>query len=138
MNSTAIFWPMIVQAALSLVMYAVMSSRRIAAVKAGQARARDFAIPSDPELSATAARNVTNQFELPVLFFVVCLAFHQLGAVDMVALVLAWIFAIARLAHAWVHVTSNRVILRRRIFIVGYLATILMWVWFAVGIARIG
>lgn len=138
MNSTAIFWPMIVQAALSLAMYVVMSRRRIAAVKAGQARARDFAIPSDPELSATAARNVSNQFELPVLFFVVCLAFHQVGAVDVVALALAWVFAVARLVHAWVHVTSNRVIVRRRVFIAGYLAVILMWAWFAVRLVQAG
>lgn len=68
MQSNAIFWPVFVQVVLSLAMYLVMSARRIAAVKAGQAKPRDFAIPRDPEMSATAARNVSNQFELPVLF----------------------------------------------------------------------
>lgn len=138
MMSTAIFWPVMAQVALTLVVYFVMSKRRIAAVKAGQARPRDFAIPADPEMSATAARNVSNQFELPVLFYVVCLAFHQAGAVDLVALILAWTFVAARIVHAWVHVTSNVVLLRRRIFVIGFLAVALMWIWFAVHLAVIG
>ncbi|QKV18950.1 MAPEG family protein [Oricola thermophila] len=138
MQSNAIFWPVIVQVVLSLAMYLVMSARRIAAVKAGQAKPRDFAIPRDPEMSATAARNVSNQFELPVLFYVACLAFHQVGIVDFAALVLAWLFVAARLAHAWVHVTSNIVILRRRVFIVGYLVVALLWLWFALRLALFG
>jgi hypothetical protein len=138
MQSTAIFWPVIAQVALTLVVYYVMSIRRIAAVKAGQARARDFAVPADPELSATAARNVSNQFELPVLFYVVCLAFHQVDAVDLVAVVLAWAFVVSRIVHAWVHVTSNIVIRRRRMFIVGFFVMVLMWVWFAIRIAPFG
>ena len=81
MNQTLIFWPIFAQVLLTFVAYLVMSKRRIAAVKAGEARARDFEVPRDPERSATAARNVANQFELPVLFYVVCLAFHQVGAV---------------------------------------------------------
>jgi len=138
MKSTAIFWPVIAQVALTLVVYYVMSKRRIAAVKAGQARARDFAVPSDPELSATAARNVSNQFELPVLFYVACLAFYQIAAVDPVALILAWAFVASRAVHAWVHMTSNAVPLRRRMFMIGFLAVALMWIWFAVRILPFG
>lgn len=135
MSSVAIFWPVVAQVALTLAIYFVMSKRRIAAVKAGQARARDFAVPCDPELSATAARNVTNQFELPVLFYVACLAFHQVGAVDLVAVILAWAFVVSRVAHAWVHLTTNIVIRRRRVFIVGFLVVAVMWIWFAFRIA---
>lgn len=134
MSQTAIFWPVIAQVLLTFVAYAVMSKRRIAAVKAGEARARDFRVPADPETSATAARNVSNQFELPVLFYVACLAFHQVGAVDWIALVLAWAFVASRVAHAVVHMTSNVVLLRRRLFIVGFVLVGLMWAWFAVAL----
>ena len=134
MTQTAIFWPVIVQAALTFVAYVIMSMRRVAAVKAGTAKGRDFKIPNDPETSATAARNVTNQFELPVLFYVVCLAFHQTGAVGPGVVVLAWLFVLSRFAHAFVHMTSNAVMLRRRIFIVGFFVLIAMWIWFAVGL----
>jgi len=138
MNQTLIFWPVIAQVLLTFVAYLVMSKRRMAAVKAGEARARDFKVPRDPEASATAARNVVNQFELPVLFYVVCLAFHQVGAVDWIALGLAWAFAAARVVHAFVHLTSNIVMLRRRLFIVGFVFVGLMWAWFAVALATTG
>lgn len=134
MNQTLIFWPVIAQVLLTCVAYLVMSKRRIAAVKAGEARARDFRVPKDPETSATAARNVVNQFELPVLFYVVCLAFHQVGAVDWIALALAWAFVAARIVHAYVHMTSNVVMLRRRLFIVGFAFVALLWAWFAVAL----
>ena len=132
MNATAIFWPMIVQVVLTAVAYILMSTRRVAAVKAGEARASDFKVPKDSEKSATAARNVVLQFELPVLFYVVCLASYQVGAVDAVMVTLAWLFALARIAHAWVHLTSNTVLLRRRVFIAGLFIVLTMWLWFAV------
>ncbi|WP_193176265.1 MAPEG family protein [Oricola nitratireducens] len=138
MNQTVIFWPVIVQVVLTLVAYAVMSNRRIAAVRAGVARGRDFRIPNDPEMSASAARNVSNQFELPVLFYVVCLAFYQTGGVDMTALVFAWLFVASRIVHALVHLTANIVQLRRRVFIGGFLAVIVLWVWFAIHIITTG
>ena len=64
MSQSAIYWPMIAQVALTFVAYVVMGMRRTTAVKSGAAQARDFKVPNDPELSATAARNVSNQFEL--------------------------------------------------------------------------
>lgn len=138
MHSNAIFWPVLAQVALTLAVYYLMSMRRIAAVKAGQARARDFAIPVDPQMSATAARNVANQFELPVLFYIACLAFHQISAVDPVALILAWVFVGSRVAHAWVHVTSNNVPRRRRLFIIGFFVVAAMWLWFAIRLVMLG
>ena len=138
MTETAIFWPVIVQVALTLTVYAVMSRRRIAAVKAGLARARDFRIPNDPETSAAAARNVSNQFELPVLFYVVCMAFFQTGGVSFTVLVLAWLFSLSRIAHAWVHLNSNDLRLRRPIFTVGFVVVGAMWVWFAVRLVLAG
>lgn len=138
MSQSAIFWPVIAQAALTFVAYMVMSIRRVAAVKAGEARARDFKVPRDPEISATAARNVSNQFELPVLFYVVCLAMHQTDGVGHVALTLAWLFVLSRIVHAWVHLTSNDLRLRRPVFIAGYLTIMAMWAWFAFRLATTG
>jgi hypothetical protein len=77
-----------------------------------------------------------NQFEIPVLFYVVCLAAFQTGAAAGAGfIVLAWLFVLSRFVHAWVHMTSNRVILRRRVFMVGYFALVVMWGWFAVHLA---
>ena len=64
--STAIFWPVIAQVLLTYGIYMVVSARRLGAVKAGTAKVSDFKVPSiEPEPSATAARNLVNQFETP-------------------------------------------------------------------------
>ncbi|MCZ4290815.1 MAPEG family protein [Hoeflea alexandrii] len=135
-SSTAIFWPVLAQVLLTYVVYAIMSSRRIGAVKAGTARPSDFKVPSiEPEPSATAARNVTNQFELPVLFFAACLSLFVTGGAGIAAVIVAWAFVLARVAHAWVHLTSNRIRNRRMLFILGLLVNFVQWLLLAIHIA---
>lgn len=134
-SSTAIFWPMLAQVLLTYVVYVVMSSRRIRAVKAGSAKVSDFKVPSiEPEPSATAARNLTNQFELPVLFFAACLSLFVTGGAGLVAVVVAWAFVLARVVHAWVHMTSNRIKTRRMLFTLGLFINLVQWLLLAVHI----
>lgn len=124
------------QVLLTYVVYSIMSSRRIGAVKAGVARPSDFKVPSmDPEPSATAARNLSNQFELPVLFFAACLSLYVTGAAGMVAVVVAWTFVLARAAHAWIHLTSNRIKTRRMLFTLSLLVNLVQWLLLAIHIA---
>lgn len=135
-SSTAIFWPVLAQVLLTYVIYVIVSSRRIGAVKAGAAKASDFKVPSiEPEPSATAARNLSNQFELPVLFFAACLSLFVTGGAGMAAVAVAWAFVLARVAHSYVHLTSNRVKIRRRLFIVSFVINLAQWVLLAVHIA---
>jgi hypothetical protein len=128
MQGETIFWPMLAQVGLTYGIYVLVSKRRIAAVTAGEAKVGDFKIPTnEPERSASATRNLINQYELPVLFYACCLTLFVLGAAGTAAVVLAWAFAAARYAHAYVHVTSNRVKYRRPAFIVGFLILLVMW-----------
>ena len=130
MSNTAIFWPLIVQTALIYTIYVLVSRRRFSAVKAGQATASDYKVPIiEPEATATVARNLVNQFELPFLFYAVCIILYLVNGVNDVTLALAWLFVLSRIAHSSIHVTTNRVRLRRPIFIVGYLVNGLLWLW---------
>ena len=135
-SSTAIFWPVIAQVLLTYLVYLTVSARRIAAVRAGTAKASDFKVPSiEPEPSATAARNLSNQFELPVLFFAACLSLFVTGGAGLAAIVAAWAFVLARLVHAYVHLTSNRVRICRRLFIVSLAVNLVQWLLLAIHIA---
>ncbi len=128
MNGEAIFWPVLVQMLLTFGVYGLVSLRRIAAVKSGQAKASDYRVPSiEPEPSATAARSLINQFELPVLFYAACLILFVLGAAGQAAVIAAWLFALARIAHAYVHVTSNRLRLRRPLFTASFVFAFALW-----------
>ncbi|EDQ34943.1 hypothetical protein HPDFL43_02060 [Hoeflea phototrophica DFL-43] len=135
-TSTAIFWPIMAQVLLTYAIYVLVSVRRVGAVKAGTAKASDFKVPFvEPEPSASVARNLANQFELPVLFYVACISLFLTGGAGTAAVVVAWAFVLSRAAHAYVHVTSNRVGIRRRLFIVSLLINLAQWVLLAVHIA---
>lgn len=131
--NTAIFWPMIIQVALVYGIYLLMSARRMGAVKAGTAKADDYRIPNiEPEPGATVARSLISQFELPVLFFVVCLSLYVTNGAGYLAVFIAWLFVLSRIAHALVHVTSNRLRYRRPLFATGFLLNLFLWLILAV------
>ena len=128
MTGESIFWPMLVQALLTFAVYGLVSYRRMSAIKSGTTKPSDYRIPTvEPESSATAARSLINQFELPVLFYAACLVLFVLGAANLAAILIAWLFALSRLVHAFVHVTSNRLRYRRPLFITGYFSVLGMW-----------
>ncbi len=58
------------------------------------------------------AYSFSNQFELPVLFYVLTILAYVTHLAGVVFVVLAWIFVIFRILHAYVHVTSNIIRLR--------------------------
>ncbi len=65
------------------------------------------------------SKNLANQFQLPVIFYVLCLILANIDAVSMFILVVAWIFVVTRYVHAYVHVTTNYVSARLRAFLLG-------------------
>lgn len=76
----------------------------------------------------------SNQFELPVLFYVLTILALITRKADLLFVVLAWVFVASRCVHAFVHVTSNDIKLRFPAFAVGALVLALMWVLFALAI----
>ena len=132
MNQTAIFWPMMAHVLLVYGLYGLMFMRRMAAVRAGNARVSQFRENRDEPAESLFVRNsLTNQFELPVLFHAACLALFATGAADGVALTLAWLFIASRYVHALIHVTTNRIRYRQPAFTAGLLLLALMWGWLA-------
>jgi hypothetical protein len=132
MNQTAIFWPMLAHVLLVYIVYLVMLKRRYLAVKSGEARISQYKVRStEPASSVTVANNLINQFELPVLFHVLCLALFVTNGVNYLTLALMWLFIATRYAHAWVHLDRNHVLYRSRAFFLGAGILLLAWIWFA-------
>jgi len=75
-----------------------------------------------------------SQFQIPLLFYVLVILAWITKQADLIFVVMAWIFVIARLAHAYIHTTSNHVPTRFWVFAVGMLVLLLMWIIFAVRI----
>jgi hypothetical protein len=134
MNSSDVFWPVLAQIFLTLTMFIVLGVRKAKAVKTGRVNRQQAALDNRvwPEDVVKVSNNIANQFEAPVLFYVLCLVIYSINAAGTVAIVLAWSFALSRYAHAYVHVGSNYVPLRLRLFLFGcvvLLAMLILVAW---------
>lgn len=134
MNSSHILWPVLAQIFLTLVLYIVLGLRKARALKAGAVNRRLAALDNRawPEDVIKVSNNIANQFETPILFYVLCLVIYALNAAGTVVVALAWLFVLSRYAHAYVHIGSNYVPMRLRLFLfscVVLLAMLVVAVW---------
>ena len=81
-----------------------------------------------PEAVRVTSRAFSNQFEIPVLFYVVTVLHLFLMPYDTLGFVLAWLFVFSRYVHAYIHLTYNHVIHRMLAFLAGFICVIIMWV----------
>lgn len=81
-----------------------------------------------PEIITKTTRNFNNQFEIPVLFYVVCTLYISLNIESLVAIVLAWTFVALRFLHSYIHLTYNHVLHRMSVFSLSFLCVIAMWI----------
>ncbi len=102
----------------------------------GRTRPEDVALrqPNWSQRSLQVAYSYSNQFELPVLFYVLTILAWVTRHADLIFVLLAWVFVIFRYLQAYVHVTSNRVRLRGTFFIVSAIVLAIMWVIYIVEI----
>ena len=80
------------------------------------------------------AYSYANQFELPVLFYVLTILALITKQADLLFVILAWIFVLTRFVHAYVHTTNNVVLRRGMWFGVGAIVLLIMWLIFIVRI----
>jgi hypothetical protein len=76
----------------------------------------------------------SNQFELPLLFYVLIALALPLRHVDFVMVLLSWVFVVTRFAHAGIFVTSNNLPQRGSAWFAGVLVLFAMWLYFALSI----
>lgn len=122
--------PMLVQIGLTFIVAIVTMRTRFAAIARKEVKIGQIALGNEawPEKVKAASNNFANQFEMPVLFYVLCgLAIH-LAETGWLMTGLAWIFVLSRIAHSYVHISSNHVPTRFRVFAIGVLALLLMFV----------
>ena len=113
-----------------------MDAARVASVRRGETRVKSIALgePSWPPRVQQISDAYHNQFQLPVLFYVLTILALFLRKADLLFVVMAWIFVVLRIVHAAIHVTSNHVGRRFQAFAAGAVVLLLMWVIFAVRI----
>ena len=132
MIRTAIFWPMIAHVVLVYLVLWLLMQRRFGAVKSGAAKWPQFpARGAQPPARIAANNNLVNQFELPVLFYVACLALFVTNGANVVVVALAWLFVALRYLHAAIHLGGNQLRPRGMVFASGAAVLGAIWVFFA-------
>jgi hypothetical protein len=130
-----ILLPLFVEVLLTFGLLFWLAPLRGADFKSG-VRKSDVAL-GQPKWSPRAqqvANCFDNQLQLPVLFYVLTILSIMTHHADMIFLVLAWIFVLSRLGHAYVHTTSNNVSVRGAIFGIGGATLFIAWIVFMVRI----
>lgn len=134
MSIRAVLLPLFVEVALTFGMMLWMASARTAAIKNRETRMADIALgqPNWPAPVQQISNNYASQFQIPILFYLLTVLVIVTRHVDIVFIVMAWLFVATRLVHAYIHTSSNYVPRRFAAFATGSLVLLAMWLIFAV------
>jgi hypothetical protein len=75
-----------------------------------------------------------NQFEIPVLFYILIALALPLRHADLFIVLMSWVFVVLRFLHAGIFVTSDNVQQRGGVWFAGALVLLAMWIYFALKI----
>jgi len=122
--------PLFFQILLVFILMIWMGKERQTALRRGEVHHRDIAFrePKWPPKAMQVANCFSNQFEIPVLFYVVTILALMTRQADLLFVFLSWLFVILRYVHAFIHTTSNRVPRRGFVYGLGVLVLIALWV----------
>ena len=129
-----IFVPVIVQVLMTLLIYVRLIKGMVREIRAGRVDKTRSALHEEAWGDAVLQinNNIRNQFELPVLFYVMAAVLWAMDSVNGLAIAAAFLFVLSRIAHALIHLGSNYVPNRRGTFTVGwwvlmFMALLVLW-----------
>ena len=130
LNPVHILFPIVAMVALVIFVVVRLARSRVRAVRRRDISVRFFELyqgSEEPEELRALSRHLVNLFELPILFYVACIVAYVSVQVDLWLVLLAWLFVVSRYVHSYIHLTSNIVIQRFRVYGIGLAVLVLMW-----------
>jgi hypothetical protein len=83
----------------------------------------------------SAADNFRNLFEVPVLFYVLCLVLYVTHRQGAVLVALCWLFVALRAVHSAIHCTYNNVMHRFFVYVTSTVLLFGLWAWLGIQLA---
>ena len=125
--------PIIIHALFTAMLGVRMANARIAAAKARKVKMKDIALSpvTWPDDAKKLANNFDNQFDLPTTWYALTCLVLVTTKLDVVFIILSWLFVAFRLWHSLEHTTGNRLPRRMYIYAGGLAVVVTMWLWFA-------
>jgi len=132
-----VLYPVFAMFVLTISVVMRLAAMRFAAVKQGKVSPKYYEayLGEEPLHLRVTSRHLSNLLEVPMLFYVGCvLAFvtHQSG---VLVVALAWAYVALRVIHTLIHLGSNVVIWRFRVFALSLLVLIALWLVLFIGLA---
>jgi hypothetical protein len=136
MSVQMVLLPVFVLVGLTFTLLIWMAGARRNALVSKETRVRDIVLgqPNWPVRATQIGNCFKNQFELPVLFYVLIALALPLRHADLVIVMLSWVFVVARFIHAGIFVTSNDLNRRSLAWFAGVLVLLVMWIYFTLKI----
>ena len=136
MSVQMVLLPVFVLIGLTFALLLSMAGARRSALVSRETKIKDIALGQQnwPVRATQIGNCYRNQFELPVLFYILIAIALPLRHADLVIVMLSWVFVVTRFVHAGVFVTSNDLNQRSLAWFAGVLVLFAMWVYFALKI----
>ena len=136
MSVPMVLLPVFVLIGLTFALLLWMAGARRGALVGGQTKIRDIVLgqPNWPIRATQIGNCFKNQFELPVLFYILIAIALPLRHTDLIIVMLSWVFVITRFVHAGIFVSSNDLGQRSMAWLSSALVLLAMWVYFALKI----
>jgi hypothetical protein len=136
MSAQIVLLPVFILVGLTFFLLIWMAGARRNALVGGQTKVRDIVLgqPNWPVRATQIGNCFKNQFELPVLFYILIAIALPLRHADFVIVLLSWVFVVTRLVHAGIFVTSNDLNRRSLAWFASVLVLFAMWIYFALRI----
>ena len=136
MSVRMVLLPVFVLIGLTFALLLAMASARTRALSRREISFKDIALGQQnwPQRATQFGNCFKNQFELPVLFYVLIALALPLRRADLFIVLMSWVFVVTRFAHAGIFVTTNNVQHRSLAWFAGVLVLMAMWLYFALRI----
>jgi hypothetical protein len=136
MSVQIILLPVFVLVGLAFALLLWMGGARRQALVGGEAKIPDIALgqPNWPVRATQIANCFSNQFEVPLLFYILIALALPLRHADLFMVLMSWVFVVTRFVHAGIFVTSNDLRQRSLAWFAGVLVLFAMWLYFALKI----
>lgn len=128
--SHLIILPVITLMALTFFVWCYMYFLRLRYVITNKVSANKLETPEQcssvlPATINKPSNNLKNLFEVPIIFYVVCILSVSMNLIDVTLLYLAWAFVVIRFIHSGFHCFSTNVMAR---FYAYFISSIILWV----------
>ena len=130
MNEKQILYPALPMFLIFVGTFLRLAQLRFAAVSKGKmdpAYYRLFQGGEEPPEIRVVLRHFQNQFEVPPLFYVIVIIAYVTSSVNLWTVLLAWGYVLLRAVHTAVHLGSNDVMTRFRLYGGSILVLVVLW-----------